>query len=326
MMGAMTQRVFITGGSGFIGRALATHFTDQGWEMAGMDLHADPSRGVVAGDISSPGAWQDAVAGSDLVIHTAAMVSNVASDETTWRMNVLGTKNVVDAAARAGARLVHFSSIRAFSDLGYQREVTEEDPVRTDGNSYVDTKVAGEQVVLQAHAAGRVDARIVRPGDVYGPGSRPWILIPLELIRSRQFVLPARGNGIFSPVYIDDLIRGVYAVGTRPEASGQVVTLSGGVGVTCREFFEHHHRWLGLRGPTCLPTSVAVALAQGAGAVARARGIGSEASATAIRYFTRQVTYSIDKARDLLGHEPQVTLADGMARTEHWLRSEGLIS
>lgn len=318
------SRVFITGASGFIGSTLARAFRERGDEVRGVDMRADPANGVVAGDIGEPGAWQEHAAGSDLVVHTAAVVSNAVSLDRMWRINVLGTKHVVDAAEQAGAtRLINFSSVRAFSDVDFPDGVTEDHPVRTDGSPYVDTKVAGEQVVLQAHAAGRVPVTVVRPGDVYGPGSRPWTILPVEMIKRHQLVLPAGGKGVFSPVYIDDLVDGILLAATSPQAVGQVFTLSGGVGVSCAEFFGHYHRMLGIRGPRTVPTPLAVAgsaLVAGAARVARRE---TELNPATVRYLARTGTYSIAKARSVLGYSPRVGLAEGMARTEAWLRENG---
>lgn len=319
-------RVFVTGAAGFIAHALATRYRAAGSQVVGVDLHADPARGIVAGDIATPGPWQEALAGSELVIHTAAIVSNAVDLDASWRVNVLGTRNVVEAAARARARrLVHFSSVRAFSDLGFPDGVSEEHPVRPDGNPYVDTKIASEQVVLQAHAAGELAATVIRPGDVYGPGSRPWTLLPLEIVKSGRFVLPARGRGVFSPAYVDNLVDGVLLAAAQPEAAGQVFTLSDGVGVSAREFFGHYFRMLGKCGPLCLPTALAVPLASAADRAERLRGRRTEVNAVSMKYLARRGTYSIAKARRVLGYDPAVSLDEGMRRTERWLREQGLL-
>jgi nucleoside-diphosphate-sugar epimerase len=319
-------KVFLTGASGFIGRALAERYRAAGAVVGGVDFVADEAAGVVTGDVTQPGPWQDHVAGSDLVIHTAALVSNAYGLDEAWRVNVLGTRLVLDAAARADiGRFVHISSVRAFSDLDFPDWVDEHHPVRTDGNPYVDTKVASEQVVLQAHAAGEVECTVIRPGDVYGPGSRPWTLLPLEVIRSRQFILPAMGRSVFSPVYLDDLVDGLVLAADSPAAAGQVFTLSGGIGVTCGEFFGHYYRMLGRRGPIVLPTSVAVTSARIAGVILRLRDPRTEVNAAAMRYLARPGTYSIEKARRMLGYEPRVSVDEGMRRTEEWLRTEGLL-
>lgn len=320
------MKVFVTGAGGFIGRAVAERFRSQGAEVAGVDFAADSERGVVAGDISMVGPWQAAMAGADVVIHTAAIVSNAYDLDESWRVNVLGTRNMLDAATTAGARrFVHISSVRAFSDLDFPDGVDEQHPVRPDGNPYVDTKIASEQVVLQAHAAGEVECAIVRPGDVYGPGSRPWTVLPLEIIRSNRFLLPAMGRGAFSPVYVDDLVSGLVLAAERPEAAGQVFTVSGSGPVPAKEFFGHYFRMLGKRGPLCLPTPLAVTAARVAGAAERLRGNRTEFNATSMLYLARPGGYSIEKARRLLGYEPQVDLDEGMRRTEAWLREQGLL-
>jgi nucleoside-diphosphate-sugar epimerase len=320
------MRVFVTGARGFIGRAIAERFRAEGAEVAGVDFSADPERDVVSGDVAEAGAWQAKVAGADVVVHTAAIVSNAYDLDESWRVNVLGTRNVLEAAAVGGVgRFVHLSSVRAFSDLGFPDGVDEQYPVRPDGAPYVDTKIASEQVALQAHAAGEVECAIVRPGDVYGPGSRPWTLLPLEYIQARRFLLPAMGRGVFSPVYVDDLVAGLALAARRSEAAGQVLTIGGASGVAAKDFFGHYYRMLGRRGPPCLPTSLAVAAARAAGTAERLRGRRTELNAASMRYLARSGGYSIDKARRLLGYEPRIDLDEGMRRTEAWLREQQLL-
>ena len=313
--------------SGFIGGRVAERFAALGSQIAGVDFVADPERDVVAGDIGAAGPWQEHAAGADLVVHTAAVVSNAVSADETWRINVLGTRNVVDAAREGGARrLVHFSSIRAFSDRLYPPDADERWPVRPDGNPYVDTKIASEHVVLAAVGSGELpEATIIRPGDVYGPGSRPWVLLPLAEIKAGRMMLPARGRGIHAPVYIDDLLDGVVAAATSPGASGQILTLTGPREVTTEEYFGHLVRMTGGERVRTLPTPVAVAGAALYSAVARARGIATENNPVAVRYLARTGGYSIEKARALIGYAPRVDLDEGMRRTGTWLRAEGLL-
>jgi hypothetical protein len=89
---------------------------------------------------TEPGSWQRAATGADLFVHTAAVVSNAVDAETTWRVNLLGTRRAVHAAHDGAAgRFVHFSSVRAFSDRHYPDGADETWPPRADGNPY--TKV-----------------------------------------------------------------------------------------------------------------------------------------------------------------------------------------
>jgi 2-alkyl-3-oxoalkanoate reductase len=207
--GSAPQRVFITGALGFIGRRLMERYREAGAEVSGLDVRADEGLGVLAGDLTQPGAWQDAASEADLIVHTAALVGMRGDENAYWRANVLGTRHALDAAGRAGVpRFVHFSSIVAFG-FDFNGTVDERHPVRANGVPYVDTKIASEQVVLQAHAAGEVACTIVRPGDVYGPGSHFWTATPVAELKARRLVLPAMGRGMLSPVYVDDLLDGV---------------------------------------------------------------------------------------------------------------------
>jgi nucleoside-diphosphate-sugar epimerase len=319
------RRVFVTGALGFIGRALADRLAAEGAEVTGVDVTADPARGVVAGDVAEPGDWQRHAEGCDVVFHLAAILGFGGRYEDFWRVNVVGTRNALDAAARGGAaRFVHTSSIVVFGN-DFTGRVDEGDPVRGTGRPYTDTKIAAEQVVLQAHAAGTLPCTVIRPGDVYGPRSRPWVVLPLEAIRRRQVVLPARGRGLVSPVYVDDLVDGYVRAAREPAAAGQVITVTGSDSVETREFFSHHFDWLGMRGPVVVPTAVAVGLASVGDALYRLRGQASEANPGAVRYLTRRGTISIDRARSLIGYEPAVGLDEGMRRTRAWAEEAGLL-
>jgi nucleoside-diphosphate-sugar epimerase len=313
--------VFVTGALGFIGRALCDRYRALGADVRGVDVRADPERGVVAGDVSRPGPWQDHADGAGLVIHTAAIVSMRGGAERFWRVNVTGTRNVLDAAGRGGAqRFVHLSSVVVFG-FDFPDRVDERHPVRPNGVPYVDTKVASEQVVLQAHAAGELACTVVRPGDVYGPGSRPWTVVPVRELRARRLLLPAMGRGVFSPAYIDNLVEGIVRAAGAEQGPGQVFTLTDGSGVETRDFFGRYARMLGGRRVPVAPTRVATALARAVSLMAPK----SEVTPAAASYLARTGTYSIDKARSLLGYEPAVGLDEGMERCEAWLRAEGLL-
>ena len=319
-------RVFVTGASGFIGRRLADAWGEQGADVVGVDRVGDPAAGIIEGDISVPGPWQAAAEGCEIVVHTAALVGFPSDESGFWEVNVRGTRLALEAARDAGARrFVHVSSVVTFG-LDFPDGVDERWPVRPMGVAYHDTKIAAEQVVLEAHAAGEVTATIVRPGDVYGPRSRPWTILPVELLRRRRIVLPARGRSIHSPVYVDDLVEGIVRAAEAETAAGRVITLSGGIGVPTGEFFDNYARMLGRRRVPTGPTAPLLAFAAAQDRVARVRGTVNEVTPAAMRYLAqRRGTYSIATARELLGWEPRVGIEEGMARTGQWLRAEGLL-
>jgi nucleoside-diphosphate-sugar epimerase len=316
--------VLITGANGFIARALAARLRELGTAVRGVDLVAAPADDVVAGNTVNPGPWARQLAGVDVVVHTAALVSNAAPLDKAWEVNVLGTQRVLRAAAAAGVpRFVHLSSIAAYG-FDFPDGVTESDPVRVSGYSYVDTKVNSEHVVLAAHAAGEIAATIIRPGDVWGPGSRPWIIIPFDMIGKGQMVLPANGTGVFSPIYIDNLIDGmILAIGSE-SAVGQIYNLTDGYGIPCADYFGRLAAMAGGKVRT-VPTTAALVLTTALGALQRRLGMPSELTAATVEMLRRTGTYSIEKARTELGFEPLVSFYDGMVRVEQWARAEGLI-
>jgi nucleoside-diphosphate-sugar epimerase len=320
------RRVLITGALGFVGKALVARYHEMGAEVCGVDLRAEPSLGTVAGDITTPDQWQEQFTGCDLVVHTAAVVSNVASRETCWRTNVLGTRHVVAAAARAGVgRMVHFSSVDAYSIVDFPDGVDESHPLRPDGDGfhYGESKIAGEQVVWQAHAAREINVTVVRPTDIYGPNARANIILPLQYIKSGQMFLPA--TGYWNPVYIDDLVEGVVRAGNIDAGIGQAFNLGGGVRMLTRDFFAPLFD-VGGKKPFVLKRSTLLRVSAVMYRVARSFGAATELCPASVYMIAKPGGYSIEKARRLLGYEPQVGFEEGMRRTIAWLRENGQLS
>lgn len=318
-------RVLITGAAGFIGRAVMYGYRALGSEVRGIDLDAGGDPDVVQGDITQSGDWQRQAEGCDVVVHTAAVVGMYSDPHGYWETNVVAPRLVLDAARQGGAeRFVHLSSIVVFG-FEFEGEVDERTPVRPNGVHYVDTKIASEQVVLAAHADGEIPCTIVRPGDVYGPRSRPWTIEPVRQLKAGRLRLPAGGRGMHSPVFIDDLVDGIVRAGSAPEAAGRIFILTGPEHMPIGDFLAHYCRMLGIDRPGSAPAAVARAAAAVIDRAARLRGQRNEVTPAAIDYFTRRGTYSIRRARERLGYAPQHDLAAGMRRTEEWLRAEGLL-
>lgn len=316
------KKVLITGGTGFIGKALADAYAKRGVETVGVARHPKGMPGVVAGDVSDPAAWAQSIEGCDIVYHTAAVVSLVESREVAWNVNVKGTQKLIDEAAKRGVkRFVHVSSVAA---MGFESDdgADETWPLMPNGNTYTDSKIAAEHAALAAHASRKIDVTIVRPSDVYGLDSA-WIREPLAMMRARQFMLPNEGKGHFSPIHVDDLVDGLIAAGEKAAASGQIFILAD-KGVTTREFFSYHWRWLGREGsPPALPARFLKSIAAAGGGLARAIGAKTELGSGAIAILTRPGGYSAKKAEAMLGFAPKIALADGMAGVEAELRRLG---
>ena len=318
------EKVLITGANGFIGNTLMRYYKTQKVPVVGIDLIGNDDD-IVQGDIANPETISHLLESCDVVVHTAALVSNSIADSDMWRVNVLATRNLIAAAEKYKVRrFVQLSSIVAYGNAA-EGELDEDQPVHADGGSYVLTKLASEHTVLAAQAKSSLELVIIRPGDVYGPGSRPWIILPLEAINKGQFMLPAKGEGFFRPIYIDDLVRGIALAVSTQEASGEIFNLSCEGYMSTKEFFSHHYQWKNKRGPMVVSTKLALFAAAAATKIANLTGGVNEASAATITQLCTKSWFSIAKAERILGWKPEVSFDEGIERSRLWAAEQGLI-
>jgi nucleoside-diphosphate-sugar epimerase len=319
------KRAAVTGAGGFIGEAVARALVSEGAEVTGLDIDPALAAKVEAAgatfataDIADRTALDAAFEGADLVIHTAAYVREWGEMEDFVAVNVGGTVNVLDAAEAAGAeRVVHISSVVVY---GYADENEQDEGAhrRNVGIPYIDTKSASDRI------ACRRGAVVVRPGDVYGPGSVPWLLRPLELTRSRQAALPGAGDGQMLPAYIDDLVAAIVLAAQKGEA-GAAYTVWDGEPISFDEFFAAVAKISGGAEARRLPRSVLTAVAGTTEAVAKLRGRAPRFGRHGVTLVDRRGTASNRRAREELGWEPGVSFEEGMRRSEAWLRNEGIV-
>ena len=318
------NKVLITGANGFIGNTLMRYYKQQGTAVIGVDLHGNGDD-IIQGDIANPETISHLLEQCDVIVHTAALVSNAMKDSDMWRVNVLATRNLIAAAKHHKVRrFVQISSIVAYGNTA-QGELDEDYPVHADGGSYVLTKLASEHAVLAAQASGGIEVVILRPGDVYGPGSRPWIIAPLEAIAKNQFMLPAKGEGFFRPIYVDDLIRGIDLAVRHPAAAGEIFNLSCEGYITTKEYFASHYQWLGKKGPMLVSTKVALAVSAIASKVADLMGNLNEASPATVAQLATKSWFSIKKAERILGWKPEISFEEGIKRSHQWAKDKNLV-
>jgi nucleoside-diphosphate-sugar epimerase len=323
--------IAITGVGGFIGRRLAERAIERGMTVRGLDLSTEAAAraealGVttVVGDICDPDAARRVCEGADAIVHTAAVVREDGPWDLFRRVHVAGTETMAQAARDAGARrFVHLSSVMVYG-FHYPPGVTEEGPLRGDDNPYCATKIESEQAVLTFHGHGDLQVVILRPGDVYGPGSMPWVVRPVELIQKRMMILPSGDGRCMNPVYVDDLVDAVF-LALDTEHTGEAFNITDGQAVEYADYMGRLARMAGRKLPPRLPLPLLRVLFRAAEGAYALAGREPLARAQALNYLIRPGSYSIEKARNLLGYEPRVPLDEGMRHVEGWLRQAGLV-
>jgi nucleoside-diphosphate-sugar epimerase len=328
--GMSEQRILVTGATGFIGGRLADRLAREQQTIVtgtGRNVQAAaslPEAGVLfqPAELLDFSAMRALVEGQDIVYHVAAWLgSRHGSKDMAWALNVYATIQLLHMAAAAGVRrFVYVSSIAAFGPTRLDT-VTEETPVDVrQGAVYGRTKAEAELHAQQLARELGIELVIVRPGMVYGPGSYSWTVRMTELVQKRLPVIFGTGDGHAYPVYIDNLIDALVLAGKCPEAAGADFNVVDRA-VTWREWFTAHGRIAGRR-------PVAVPLWAGRAALRAVEWLplGLGVDRNLIGYYTAKTVFPTTKARRLLGYEPRIDFAEGMARAGAWMREAGLLS
>ncbi len=208
--------VCVTGGTGFIGGALVDRLLRDGASvrvLARLSPRADAlaKRGaqIIPGDFSSAEALDEAVRGTEVVFHAAAMVEGYGSRKQFLEANLGGTQQVFEACIRQSVpHVVYLSSIAVYGLAQNGERIDEltpwdESPEKRD--SYAQSKIAADQYVSKVRLKADIGVTIMRPGVVYGPGR----LLPVALLGfqvGKTNVVFGRRRLRFPITYIDNLL------------------------------------------------------------------------------------------------------------------------
>lgn len=317
----MTRLVAITGATGFIGWHVARRFREQGWQVRA--LVRPESRGAVPDGVErrstrferSP--LGDAMHGAQLVVHLAAAIK-ARSPEDFARANVALTADVARAAAGAGARLVHISSLAVTGPGQVTNPPGEDDPPRPIGD-YGESKRQSEMVV---RGIAGLEWTILRPTLVYGPRDRLFLPI-FRLGRRGIFVVP-NSTASYNAVHVEDVARAIELAGTCPGAPGQTFFVGYPGHVTTTEMlaalaaiFHKPFR------PIHIPHAMLRAVAE-AGSLVSRLGLSFPLDRDRLRDIdTTGFVCRVDRARERLGFSAAIGLAEGFAATAEWYRRKG---
>ena len=317
--------IVLTGGTGFIGSHVADALTKRGVQVTALVRRTSDSTlldalgvNLVKGDVQNPASVDQAVKGSDIILHLAT-APDWQPTRAHWNTNYHGTLNVVNAALKHGVqRLVHCSTIGVlgFADDGPLDESAPYAP--SPYSPYAITKCEAEKVILEYMTQG-LPVTILRPAQVYGPRDSGTMGLAFKWVQRGFFPLIGSGDALLQPIHVHDVVDALLLTMERDTAIGQIYNLAGDTPVSFNEFFSLITRAFGT--PTRrvnLPRSVAWTL--GYLLEKKTWLFGGYAFLTRFRVecATRNMTYDIAKARNELGFTPKLGVEEGVKQTVEW--------
>ncbi len=314
----MSERILVTGGAGFIGSHVCAALCEQGREVVVLDDFSTGSADNLAslrvelhrGSVADEAAVAAAMRSVQKVVHLAALPSVARSVEhpiASHHACASGTVTVLDAARRAGARVVYAGSSSAYGDQAAEQKHEElrESPL----SPYAAAKLAGE---LYCRAFARVyglQVVVTRFFNVFGPrqpADSPYSGVVAAfcrgLLASRAVRIDGDGTQSRDFTYVEDLVHGVLQCLDASTAGCETVNLAYGRATTVRELYDQL-RAMALAVPGLKQPPQPVLAPPRAGDV-------------------RHSLADVTRAKALFGFAPRVGFAEGLQRTFDWYRSQ----
>lgn len=262
--------IFVTGGTGFLGRHLIAALCRAGHPIRVLTRDAEanswlrryPNVEVVQGDLRDGQVLMEGVAGCRYVIHAAGLFRFWGSDRSFEETNVTGTENLLKAALAAKVdRFLHISTAAVIGQPDPEKIIDEQHQLFP-ADAYQRSKLRGELIVLQYYHAFALPVIILRPGAYYGPigeyaFNRLFFKDPM-----RGIIMQVDGGRyIIFPAYISDVVQGVMKALDRGRL-GEVYNLCGGW-ITHKEAFDIVCEEANLRWPRlAIPGWLGIAMAR----------------------------------------------------------------
>ena len=322
-MNIVNKTLLITGIGSFIGQRTAELALERGMNVRGLERSPAAARQaeaigaeVIIGSTTEDAALLEACNGVDFVFHTESIAEPTGEIEQFRAVNVDGTVRTAQAAQAAGVRaFVHLSSVLVYG-FNYEDSVDEDGALNGENNPFCQTKIESEAEILKFNHPPSFSVIVLRAGDIYGPGAEAWVMRPLALMAQKKFVLINGGRGTMNHLYIDNLADSLF-LALEKEAYGEIFNVTDGVQTTWKDYYLKLSNLVGMPTPISMPAFLVKKAIQ-------LQGKEANLSPDAIPFSTRLYPYSIQKAQQMLGFKPKVSLEEGLARTAQWIHNQQL--
>jgi nucleoside-diphosphate-sugar epimerase len=336
MSKAQQQRVLVTGATGSVGPNLVNRLCDEGFRVLTLsidepetDLFPDYVE-VHVGDITDATTVKTAVEGISIVFHLAALLhiinpSQLQEREYT-RINVIGTKTLVEAAIQAGVkRLVYFSTIIVYGSSN-GRIITESIQPRPN-TIYSKTKLSAEGVVLDAiNEDGQPLGVVLRLGSVYGARVKGNYGRLVHSLASNRFMPIGKGKNRRTLIYDKDVALAAILSAQHPRAAGKIYNVTDGQFHSINEIIKAICLALGRNSPKFYlplwPSKIASSLVD---RIARLMGLSPPGLKDALAKYCEDVAVDGSRIMQELGFRPEYDLSQGWKQTIREMREKGYL-
>lgn len=326
----LAEPVLVTGALGFIGYRLINRLLQENYQVIAFILphHSLPpewNNKVEAfhGDITQEKDVEAAVAKAKTLFHFAAIVSDWGDEKWHHAVTVQGTKYVMDAALKHNVKVIQASSITVYGDKINQGLCQESDNYGNPLGAYSASKQAQEQCVREYIDKG-VDVRIIRPANIYGSGSRPWVDDLSAELKKRTPVLMSGGNMDAGLVHVENVVELMMLAATSPAAKGQIYNICDEEGVTWKRYISELAHIIHAPAPRSLPKSVAKIAATVMETLWRVFNMKNRPPLTheALNLVGSHHQISMKKAKEELGYSPVVDFEQGMKDVAQYVKEK----
>lgn len=308
----------VSGASGFIGQRLFHRLVAEGHECRGLARRPTSAAGFVAGDLTDAKALAVACAGVERIFHCAgyahAFASLSANDaDQHWRINFEGTRNLLEAAGKAGVQcFVFLSSVKAMAEPGMA--YADEDFPGAPMTAYGQAKRAAEEAVLAAGRRYGMHVVNLRLSMVYGAGGRGNLERMGRLVRRGFFPpLPETGNHR-SLVHVEDVVSAMRLVADDQRAAGRTYIIASAEAPSGRALFDALRAAQGLPPRHwAVPASLLHLGARVGDGLERLLRRRLPLDSEALERLLGSAWYSPKRIEQELGWRARVSLADGLS-------------